>query len=84
MIQSYDLMELITFQNVMEQLEREGRAEKLAHQVTEVVADWRLQIRLWYVLQGRYHQALFDKDWLTAKHLAEVLMTIHIARKPQH
>lgn len=83
MIDSYDLMEMMTFQNVMKQLEREGRAEKLANQVTETVADWRLQIRLWYTLQGRYRRALTDKDWLTAKHLAEVLMSIHIPRKPQ-
>lgn len=83
MIDSHTLMELMSFQNVVGHLERERRSERLAHQVTEAVADWRQQIRLWYAVQRRYRRALTDKDWLTARNLAEVLMEIYIPLEPK-
>lgn len=83
MIDSDKLAELMTFQSVTGQLERERRGERLAHQVTEAIADWRLQIRLWYQVQGRYRRALAQKDWLTARHLAEVMMETHIPMEPK-
>jgi len=75
-----NLQEMVTFQAAMLQLQQERRQVHQAIALTERIADWRLQIRLWNRLHKRYLEALSQQDGQTAQHLYSVLLKTKVGK----
>lgn len=68
-----NLLELTTFQEIMQQIVRERRASHQALLTIAIMRDWQQQIRLYSELHRRYYLALSQHDIMTAERILEVL-----------
>ncbi len=68
-----NLVQLVTFQEVMSQIVRERRASRQTVETIARMREWHFQILLYSDLHRRYWLALSQHDVLTAERILEVL-----------